>query len=167
MKATHMNPIVTRALGTFKDGNNYLDVFRNNNRILDEIQKSLEVLLEKKRTEFPRFYFLSNDELLSILAEASRDPECVQPHLRKFFENINRITFELDDITRMISAEKEDIKLKKVKTGAANPVEKWLLNLEENMRLAVKKFVKEAHFDYKEENEDFKRHQWVMRDHPA
>jgi len=52
-------------------------VFKNNNKILDDIQKSLEVLLEKKRQEFPRFYFLSNDELLSILAEASRDPTCV------------------------------------------------------------------------------------------
>ena len=75
------------------------------------------MLLEKKRSDFPRFYFLSNDELLSILAEASRDPECVQPHLRKLFENISRIVFELDDITRIISAEKELIKIKKVKTG--------------------------------------------------
>lgn len=85
------------------------------------------MLLEKKRTEFPRFYFLSNDELLSILAEASRDPQCVQQHLRKIFENIAKITFEYDEITHMISAENENIKLKKVKTGGNNPVEKWLL----------------------------------------
>lgn len=118
MKNTHANPGVFRFVNNnYKDGQPYLDLFKNNNKILDDIQKSLEVLLEKKRSEFSRFYFLSNDELLSILAEASRDPECVQPHLRKLFENINRITFEYDEITKIISAEKETIKIKKVKTG--------------------------------------------------
>ncbi len=34
------------------------------------------------------------------------------------------------------------------------------------MMLAVKKFIKDAHFAFKEE-EDFKRHKWVMEDHPA
>jgi dynein heavy chain len=53
---------------------NYLQLFTENNKILDDIQKSLEILLERKRSEFPRFYFLSNDELLQILSKGSRDP---------------------------------------------------------------------------------------------
>lgn len=51
-----------------------LEQFQNNNALLDQIQKCLEAYLESKRVIFPRFYFLSNDELLEILAQ-TRNPQ--------------------------------------------------------------------------------------------
>jgi dynein heavy chain, axonemal len=45
---------------------------------LDQVKADLSAYLEDRRLQFTRFYFLSNDELYSILAEAE-DPLRVQP----------------------------------------------------------------------------------------
>lgn len=46
-----------------------LEALQQNNQLLEQIMKCLESYLETKRVAFPRFYFLSNDELLDILAQ--------------------------------------------------------------------------------------------------
>ena len=49
--------------------------------------------MEKKRKSFPRFYFVSNPTLLSILSQGS-NPMSVQEDLEKLFDAINEATFE-------------------------------------------------------------------------
>lgn len=48
---------------------------------LDRCQKSLNDYLDSKRRVFPRFYFISTEELLSILG--SSEASCVQEHMIK------------------------------------------------------------------------------------
>uniref|UniRef100_G1MBG8 Dynein axonemal heavy chain 14 n=1 Tax=Ailuropoda melanoleuca TaxID=9646 RepID=G1MBG8_AILME len=113
-----------------------LEILQNCNTCLDYIMKSLEDYLEIKRMIFPRFYFLSNAELLDILAD-SRNPESVQPHLMKCFENIKQLLIWKQEmgppaVIMLVSAEGETLLLpKKIRVRSA--VEQWLVNVEKSM----------------------------------
>eukprot|EP00606_Chrysophyceae_sp_TOSAG23-5_P000891 GSChrysophyteH2.ASY1.ANO1.1126.1 assembled CDS len=81
MTKTNKNPLCMASMELEEGAEiTLLDQFNMNNAALDSIQKSLEEYLETKRMAFPRFYFLSNDELLEILSQ-TRDPHAVQPHM--------------------------------------------------------------------------------------
>ena len=120
------------------------------NGLLEVIQKGLSNYLTVKRIHFPRFFFLSDDELLEILAE-TKDPTKVQPFLKKCFDGLNGIEFnEAGDVIAMRSAEKEVVQLVEVVSPAEaqGAVEKWLLQLESIMRDTVKDVVQRGIEDY-------------------
>ncbi|KAJ4452622.1 putative dynein heavy chain 2 [Paratrimastix pyriformis] len=81
-------------------------------RIYDN-SEGLVVYLEAKRAAFPRFYFLSNEELLDF---TDQRPQNVQRHLPKCFEGIRSLKFgEANVIQAMCSAEGESIPFAQVR----------------------------------------------------
>ncbi|NXR16043.1 DYH1 protein, partial [Semnornis frantzii] len=120
-----------------------LEILQKCNRLLQLVQKGLSEYLETKRGAFPRFYFLSDDELLEILSQ-TKDPTAVQPHLHKCFENIAQLLFQEDlQITHMCSAEGEEVKLC-VPIYPTDNVEEWLLEVEKSMRGSVRDSIERA-----------------------
>ncbi|RZF48033.1 hypothetical protein LSTR_LSTR002099 [Laodelphax striatellus] len=177
MRRTAKNPLAMPAC-TYPG---LLESFQNNNNLLDQIMKCLEAYLETKRVVFPRFYFLSNDELIEILAQ-TRNPFAVQPHLRKCFDAIAKLEFAVKsfdanaeevgtevvksteyttDIVAMISPEGERVLLGKGLKARGN-VEDWLGKVEQSMFSSLHKQMKESLDDYKER----KRYEWVLL-HPS
>ena len=116
---------------------------------MENILKELDDYLDMKRTKFSRFYFLSNEEMLSILSE-TKDPQLVQPHLKKCFEGINELVFTLEnDITGMKSelGEVIDFDSKIIPKNYKSAVEEWLVKIEEQMKISLKARIEEALID--------------------
>lgn len=141
--------------------NNILEQFKTNNDILDEIQKRLEDYLERKRGDFPRFYFLSNDELLEILAN-SQNLEVIQQNLKTCFDNIYKLEVEEDSlaIKSMFSGEGEKVPFYK-KPSARGQVEVWLSSVQDAMVETLQKLMKNGINDYYGDPSNFDRKDWV------
>lgn len=138
--------------------------FRKNNEVMDGIQKNLEKFLEDKRRDFPRFFFLSNDELLQILA-AAQDIRKVEKHLNKIFENINKLSMgegnASNQILEMISGEGEKVGFSSsVKIKADEKIEYTLKEIEDKMTETIRRRINNTCGNYNYENPE--RDIWVF-----
>lgn len=105
--------------------------------------------MEAKRGQFPRFYFLSNDDLLEIIGQ-SKDPRPILDHISKMFEGVHTLTVnevgggranKNYEITQLVSENQKGCKetvelLKPIQVEAK--VESWLKNLIKEMKAALR-----------------------------
>ncbi|CAD7695690.1 unnamed protein product, partial [Ostreobium quekettii] len=140
-----------------------LETFSDMDAKLEKIQKSLENYLESKRQQFPRFYFLSSDDLLEILGQA-KDPMNVQSHLKKCFEGIKKLEMHLPgtdgrmnyESTGVFSPDGEYLPFVAPILTEGRP-EEWLNSAEAAMFQTTKKHLYKA----LEDSKSMKKEKWV------
>ena len=166
MKKVSENPNCIR-IGTLPG---QTEIFCAWNDVLEKTQKQLEAYLEFKCMAFPRFYFLSNDELLEILAQ-TRNVQAVQPHMNKCFDGIKSLDFGGQhksspvkvpdeasvDIYGIISPESEYVTMGK-NLKARGEVENWLMATEKRMVESLRQLSKDSVVDYTQRPRD----EWVL-----
>jgi dynein heavy chain, axonemal len=139
-----------------KDG--LKDQFIEANKNLELVQKGLSEYLEKKRSQFARFYFLSDDELLEILSQ-TKEVRKVRAHLRKVFEAIADLEFKADDsMVAMMSIEGEKIDFIRKVDPVGKNVEFWMGDVEKQMLYSVRGAFEQGLIDYKEQE----RNHWMI-----
>ncbi|XP_030074215.1 dynein axonemal heavy chain 10 [Microcaecilia unicolor] len=146
MSETVKDPVIKKCC----EAPNRLSDLQNLSEGLEKCQKSLNDYLDSKRNAFPRFFFISDDELLSILG--SSDPKCVQEHMIKMYDNIASLRFQEGDSGEivaqgMISAEQEEM-LFRHSIAAEGRVEDWMTSVLNEMRRTNRLITKEAIFRY-------------------
>lgn len=109
---------------------------------LEHSRKILLDLLETKRNKFPRFFFLSNDDLFEVLGQ-SKDPTKINKHINKFFPGIRMLHFQQIpglqkgqpkkyQVIKMTSPDGEDVDLKQPQPFNKD-IENSLRDLEQEM----------------------------------
>ncbi|XP_063237932.1 cytoplasmic dynein 2 heavy chain 1 [Bacillus rossius redtenbacheri] len=114
------------------------------NTLLDQLsrcQKSLNDFLEEKRSAFPRFCFLGDEDLLEILGQSTRH-NVIQAHLKKLFSGIHAVSFDAEGscITAMKSIDGETVPLKK-QVKLVQQVEVWLAELASEMKSTLRQLL--------------------------
>ena len=124
---------------------------------LDECQKGLTDYLNTKRMAFPRFYFISDDDLLSILS--SSNPRSVQEHMLKMFDNCAVLYFKQgsDAVEGTQSQEREPLVFDNTVNTEGFAVEKWLSAVLIEVRRTLRGLLKGSVFFYPKKP----RLQWI------
>ncbi|XP_052095798.1 dynein heavy chain domain-containing protein 1-like isoform X11 [Mytilus californianus] len=132
-------------------GDNLRTLFLSLIQSKEEILKDLETLMGLSRMEFPRLYFISNEELVEVLG-ISRNPKALQDCAMKVFPGIQDLSYALPsgiasmntnldfalnadklELTGVKGLLEEDVPFF-VRVQAHQKATKWLKCLEQNMK---------------------------------
>jgi len=157
MDATSKQPNVLQAC-VKAEGGKRLDELKGISFELDRCQKSLTNYLDSKKMVSPRFYFISDEDLLQILG--SSDVRSIQPHMLKLFDNCKELTFGQGAkiITHMTSDEGEKYAFE-VPVKPEGKVEEWMCKIDDEMKRTLNVLVKKAVYNYAKED----RIEWIRQ----
>lgn len=121
--------------------------------MLSKIQKALGDYLETQRSNFARFYFVGDEDLLEIIGN-SKDVKNVQRHFTKMFAGITGLvtpsqeespTDSGDLLTAMLSREGEKVEFEdQVRISVDSTIHIWLGKIQEQMHLTLAKRLQQA-----------------------
>ena len=140
MKSAQDTPNVVEACT--KDGRK--EALKDMNRMLDQCQRSLNEYLDMKKKKFPRFYFVSNVDLLDILSNGANPPR-IMKHLGSCYDAISTLTFEEAEeegavqtvASSMVAKDGETIHFKEP-FHISGPVEDWLNDFTDKMHITLR-----------------------------
>eukprot|EP00768_Dysnectes_brevis_P003215 gnl/Dysnectes_brevis/2306_a2714_1116.p1 GENE.gnl/Dysnectes_brevis/2306_a2714_1116~~gnl/Dysnectes_brevis/2306_a2714_1116.p1 ORF type:complete len:2542 (-),score=411.46 gnl/Dysnectes_brevis/2306_a2714_1116:65-7387(-) len=139
---------------------------------LAKCEKALADYLDTKCRAFPRFYFISSTDLLDILSK-SQQPQLVEKHLSKIFDNIHKLEWEKDpsgetnpdgtplftkNAIGMYSGKREYVPFSQP-CACVGPVEVWLNRLVDTMRDTLRTCLGQAIVQYL----DMERRPWLEK----
>lgn len=126
--------------------------------LLRKIQKALGDYLERERSNFPRFYFVGDEDLLEIIGNC-RDINRLQKHFKKMFSGLVRWWFfiapslgiaRLDvdvsimQVNGMVSREGESVAFKRPFSIKDVRINEWLAMVECEMKSTLANLLMEA-----------------------
>jgi hypothetical protein len=121
---------------------------------LELCQQSLLGYMSSKRIAFPRFFFLSDPQLLDILGK-STDPTSITPHLTSLTSNVVDVTFNASaQLLDWTSGEGETVRLIAPMNAEAD-ILLWLASFLKSMRQTLRVLAVQMHDDIAKRFDDF------------
>jgi len=143
-------------------------------KILDQIQHKIEEQLKQMRIQFERFFFISNDDLLFMLANSKNSEnksgkdgiEMIKPYLSKIFEDVYDLNYVQTmgtsgkEIVSVISLAKEKLKFQKgVKVD--DDLARWIGLLETKINETMKEKMLSAYKYYEDIKDPIRHETWI------
>ncbi|XP_001847712.2 cytoplasmic dynein 2 heavy chain 1 [Culex quinquefasciatus] len=122
--------------------NNVLSIIETLQSQISRCQNALSSYITTKRNVFSRFYFLSDDDLLEILGQSSKEA-IIQKHIRKLFPGIFKLTIQDSRIVTFWSEEGDEVSLTNP-ISITPPIEEWLNTLVAEIKMTLKALIKKC-----------------------
>ncbi|KAH0814233.1 hypothetical protein GEV33_008564 [Tenebrio molitor] len=124
------------------------------NQQFELINQGVNRYFDKIRQYFPRFYFVSNEEMFRILS-LTNDPTGIRRFIKSLFHEIKNLKFDENAAILGILSEHDEILhlLEDINTQQFQGcVEMWLKELESQIRMTIRRMIGESFKNHDQEN---------------